>query len=102
MRFMFVVSVLVVALGFGIAPAKANSANYQKVLFQSGQGGQQVLRINSAQQAVQLVKRQYGGKILKVQRQKVNGKPGYRVKLLKDNGNVVSVLVDAKSGRIIG
>lgn len=60
------------------------------------------LVISNAQQAARLVKGQYGGKVLKVQRSKVNGNPGYKVKILKNNGHVVSVKVDAKSGRISG
>lgn len=60
------------------------------------------LAINNPQQAARKVKGQYGGKVLKVQRTKVNGNPGYKVKLLKDNGHVVSVKVDAKTGRLLG
>lgn len=56
------------------------------------------LAISNSQQAARLVKSQYGGKILKVQRTKV----GYKVKVLKDNGHVISVTVDAESGRISG
>jgi len=60
------------------------------------------LRVYSAQQAAQLVKRRLGGKVLKVNKQTINGNSGYKVKLIKKNGYIVSVLVDAKSGRIIG
>jgi hypothetical protein len=60
------------------------------------------LVINNSQQAARLVKSKYGGKILKVQRTKVSGNPGYKVKLLKDNGHVVSIKVNAKSGRVSG
>ncbi len=60
------------------------------------------LRIHNSQQAAQLVKSRFGGKVLKVNRQKVNGHSGYKVKLIKKNGHVISVLVDAQSGRVIG
>jgi len=60
------------------------------------------LKVHSSQQAAQLVKNRFGGKVLKVSKQKVNGHSGYKVKLLKKSGHVVSVLVDAQSGRIIG
>lgn len=60
------------------------------------------LAISNSQQAARLVKSQFGGKILKVQRTKVSGNPGYRVKVLKDNGHVISVTVDAVTGRISG
>lgn len=56
------------------------------------------LRVKSSNQAAQIAKGRYGGKVLKVQKQK----SGYRVKLIKANGNIVSVYVDAKTGRISG
>jgi hypothetical protein len=56
------------------------------------------LVISNSQQAARLVKSQYGGKVLKVQRTKI----GYKVKVLKDNGHVISVNVDAQSGRVSG
>lgn len=63
-------------------------------------GGAQSFDIANSQQAARLVKGRFGGKILKVQRTKVNGNPGYKVKLLKDNGHVISVKVDATTGKI--
>lgn len=62
----------------------------------------QQLRVKSARQAAQLAKSRLGGKVLKVQSQNVNGQRGYRVKLIKNDGHIVSVFVDAKSGRLIG
>jgi uncharacterized membrane protein YkoI len=60
------------------------------------------LKINSAQQAASKVMGRYGGKVLKVSKQGVNGGPGYKVKLLKDNGQIITVVVDATSGRLKG
>ena len=60
------------------------------------------LKITSAQQAASIVMSRYGGKVLKVSKQKVNGGSGYKVKLLKDNGQIISVVVDATSGRLKG
>jgi len=74
-------------------------------LAMSGQGikqQKQKLKINSSGQAAQLVKSRIGGKVLKVQNKKVNGHSGYKVKIIKKDGRIISVLVDAKSGRIIG
>jgi len=62
----------------------------------------QKLKISSSGQAAQLVKSRVGGKVLKVQNKKVNGRSGYKVKIIKKDGRIISVLVDAKSGRIIG
>jgi len=56
----------------------------------------------SAQQAARIVKNKFGGKVLKVSSSGSKTKPSYRVKLLKDNGHVVSVNVDAQSGRVSG
>ncbi|MDO6428278.1 PepSY domain-containing protein [Thalassotalea sp. 1_MG-2023] len=59
-------------------------------------------RVANAQQAARLVKARIGGKILKVQRTNVKGNLGYRVKVLTNKGHVVSVKVDAVSGKIVG
>ena len=61
---------------------------------------QQKLKVSSKEQAVQLAKRQYRGKVLKVQSSRVNGNPGYSVKLLSNDGVVFYVKVDAKTGRV--
>ena len=56
------------------------------------------LKVRSSQQAAQMAKGRYGGKVLKVQQTK----SGYRVKLLKADGHIVSVYVDGVTGRITG
>ena len=56
----------------------------------------------SAQQAARIVQNKFGGKVLKVNNNGSKSNPSYRVKLLKDNGHVISVNVDAKSGRVSG
>lgn len=58
------------------------------------------LVVGSSDEAAQLVKSSIGGKILKIKRTKVNGHAGYKVKVIKADGNIVSILVDATSGRI--
>ena len=78
--------------------ASPNSLMIVKAAYgKSGQG-----KSISAQQAARIVKNKYGGKVLKVSNSGSKNSPGYRVKLLKDNGHVISVFVDAKSGRISG
>ena len=62
------------------------------------QQAKQQLRVNSNQQAAQIAQSRFGGKVLKVQKQK----SGYRVKLIKTDGHIISVYVDAKSGRVSG
>jgi len=63
---------------------------------------QSKLQVNSAKQAAKIVRKRVGGKVLKVKNQRVNGKRSYRVKVVKPNGHVTSVSVDAKSGRVKG
>ncbi|MCL1048549.1 PepSY domain-containing protein [Shewanella abyssi] len=58
------------------------------------------LKVSSPQQAAQLVKRKYPGKILNVKSARVNGNPGYRIKLLSKDGVVFYVNVDAKTGSV--
>ncbi|BAJ01147.1 PepSY domain-containing protein [Shewanella violacea] len=60
----------------------------------------QKLKVTSSQQAIQLVKRQYPGKVLKVQSIKIQGSPAYRVKLLSSSGAVFYVSVDARTGSV--
>lgn len=71
------------------------SINVIKVTQQSSK---QALRVKSSKQAAQLAQRHFGGKVLKVKSQK----SGYKVKLIKKNGHIVSIFVNAKSGKISG
>ena len=57
------------------------------------------LLVKSPQQAIQIVKRHYKGKILRVQSSN-KGAPGYRVKLVTQDGQVFSVYVNAKTGSV--
>ena len=59
-------------------------------------------KLLSAQQAARIVKNKFGGKELKVSNSGSKNSPSYRVKLLKDNGHVISVNVDGQSGRVSG
>ena len=60
------------------------------------------LKVHNSQQAAQMVKNRYGGKLLKVCTQKCNWHACYKVKINKKNGHIISVLVDAQSGRLFG
>lgn len=59
-------------------------------------------KIKSSAQAAQLVKSRIGGKVLKVKNSYVAGKKAYQVKILKNNGHIVSYYVDAQTGRFKG
>lgn len=52
--------------------------------------------VKSSKQAAQMVKGRYGGKVLST---KQSGKSGYKVKLLKNDGRIISVFVNAKTGK---
>lgn len=88
--FMFLFSVHTVAQGSITASISTMKANQQS--------NKQQLRVKNTRQAAQLAQSRFGGKVLKVQAQK----SGYKVKLIKKDGHIISVFVDAKSGRISG
>jgi len=60
------------------------------------------LMVKSPQHAARIVQNRFGGKVLKVSKKKNNNRIGYKVKLIKKDGHIISVLVDAHSGRIQG
>jgi len=47
------------------------------------------------------VARRFSGKVLGAERAQQNGRAIYRLKVLTDLGNVLSVVADAKSGKIL-
>ncbi|WDE08173.1 PepSY domain-containing protein [Thalassomonas viridans] len=104
---------LLATLSVGQHKAQANAAvnNYQVTGYDLPSTGDKAAKKErhkkssrkiSQQQAAQKVKNRYGGKVLKVQSSKVNGQAGYKVKLLKKDGHIISVLVDGHSGKIKG
>ena len=85
-----VFSVKVIAQG-----SFAATINTMKV---NQQNRKQQVKIKNDKQAAQQAQRRFGGKVLKVQ----SLQSGYKVKLIKKDGHIISVFVDAKSGRISG
>lgn len=67
-----------------------------------GNNNDVILKVTSSGQAAQMVRARFGGKVLKVQSAKVGSHAGYKVKLMKDDGNIVSISVDAVTGQLIG
>ncbi|MBL4823231.1 MAG: hypothetical protein JKX90_06890 [Colwellia sp.] len=88
--FMITFSLPAVAQGSFAATISTMKANQQST--------KQQVRIKSTKQAAQLAQRRFGGKVLKVRTQKT----GYKVKLIKKDGHIISVFVNAKSGKING
>jgi uncharacterized membrane protein YkoI len=60
------------------------------------------LKVRSTAQAVQLVKRQYQGKVLRAQASNTDGHPGYKVKMISKAGRVFYLFVDAQTGSVSG
>jgi uncharacterized membrane protein YkoI len=68
--------------------------------FAKNGNGQQALKIKNRQQAAQIIKERYRAKVLSIGSTRVNGNPGYRAKLLSNDGVVFYVSIDAVSGRV--
>jgi len=58
------------------------------------------LKVENRDQAVQLVKQQYQGKVLSVQSKVQQQNPTYTIKLLSDKGVVFYLQVNAVNGRV--
>jgi len=90
---------IIFAQGFSIrALAQGNFAATINTMKVNQQNKKQQFKIKNDKQAAQQAQRRFGGKVLKVQ----SLQSGYKVKLLKQDGHIISVFVDAKSGRISG
>lgn len=58
------------------------------------------LKVRSRKDAIKRVKRQYKGKVLKASSTRNQGAPGYKVKMITNDGVVFYVHVDAQTGRV--
>jgi uncharacterized membrane protein YkoI len=87
--FAFTFSLDAIAQGSLVSASNALKSNKQS---------NQQLRVKSNKQAAKIVKGRFGGKVLKVKK----SKSGYRVKLIKTDGHIISVDVNAKTGKIQG
>lgn len=59
------------------------------------------LQVANREQAVQLIKQQYPGKVLKVVANQVNEPKGYQIKVISDKGVIFYLDVDAVTGLVI-
>jgi uncharacterized membrane protein YkoI len=89
--FLFIITFTIEAM------AQGNYASGQGRVKSQGQNKSQ-LKVTSSKQAAKIVKARFGGKVLKVSKKK----SGYRVKLIKADGHIVYVYVDAKTGKVKG
>lgn len=81
---------------FSSAPVFALGADNVSVIKANGSSSKQN-KVQNSSQAARIVKNRVGGKVLKV---KSNGNSGYRVKVIKDNGHIIHVTVDARTGKV--
>lgn len=95
---MFILSTTFIMTSSNQVVAQVNFAAGINVIKANQQSNKQQVQIKSSNQAAQKAQRYFGGKVLKVEAQS----NGYRVKLIKKNGYIITVFVDAKSGRISG
>ncbi|NMP17813.1 MULTISPECIES: PepSY domain-containing protein [unclassified Thalassotalea] len=91
MKFLLLSLVLLAVNAMAITPAAAKNKNAHHFVLVNNN------KVTSKQQAANMVKKRYGGKVLGVQ--SVKGR-AYRVKLLTNDGHVIYVTVDAKTGKI--
>ena len=91
---MFPIGEACAAYGAGSAFNKTIS----KVDREGSKKAQQDLAAISRKQAAAMVKTRYKAKVLSLSSSKVNGNPGYRAKLLDNNGTVFYVYIDATNG----
>ncbi|WP_372871139.1 PepSY domain-containing protein [Shewanella sp.] len=93
MKYRFLLTIL---LGASLQLAQPTAALAQM----NNQGQQQALRVTSGDQAAGMAASRYPGRVLKVSRSQVGGNPGYRIKMVSDDGKVFYVSVDARTGRV--
>jgi uncharacterized membrane protein YkoI len=91
---------LTILLGACLQLAAPGTAMAQAYAQMNNQGQQQGLKVTSGDQAAGMAAGRYPGRVLKVSRSQVGGNPGYRVKMVSNDGKVFYVSVDARTGRV--
>jgi uncharacterized membrane protein YkoI len=86
------------AVNFSALAAQGNFGASISTMKVNQQSSKPQVRVKNTTQAAQLAKRKFGGKVLKVQPQSA----GYKVKLIKNDGHIISVFVNANSGTVSG
>ncbi|MFT4655441.1 MAG: putative membrane protein YkoI [Patiriisocius sp.] len=105
-EFMKIALVLLI-VGLFMFPAPEAAANYrlntsgERVIDAPNKNVKQDYKVKNSKQATQMIKKTYRAKVLSVSSNKVNGNPGYKAKLLGNDGIVFYVYIDAISGQMI-
>ena len=94
--------ILIAALASPWCVAQLNNAQIQGGISYQLQANKQNLKVKSSEQAAKIVKNRYGGKVLSAKFKQQNQQAGYRVKLLKTDGHIIYVYVNAHTGKIKG
>jgi uncharacterized membrane protein YkoI len=97
-------------VGIFMFPLQEASANYDSMSSLNKENGRslqarnmtfaQDYKVKNRQQATQMLKKRYKAKVVNVQSAKVNGNPGYKAKLLANDGIVFYVYIDAVTGQM--
>lgn len=88
------------AVSASSAPKSPKASGSRDQAAFSSQENPPKLKVRSREQAIQLVKKQYPGQVLKAQSSRINGHSGYKVKMISKDGLVFYVSVDAQTGSI--
>ena len=100
------ITYLLILVVYLLSPATVTASQNQQSTTVNGTPGESLnlnvnkLNITSRDQAIQLVKRQYKGKVLNAQSIQVNGHKGYQIKLISNKGVIFYVSVDAQTSRV--
>lgn len=86
--------------GDALAFLKASNKVFANTALFSLSAADNNLKVKNRRQAMAMAKASYKAKVLSVASSSVNGNPGYKVKLLSNDGTVFYVLIDAKSGQM--
>lgn len=90
--------IFIFAVTLSMSAIAQGSSVFATSMMKTNQQAKSQFRVKSSKQAAQMVKGRFGGRVLKVQKQN----SGYRVKLIKSDGHIVSVYIEAKTGRMSG
>lgn len=104
------IAFVLLIVGVFVFPLQEASANYGSMDSLNTENGRSVqarnktdsqdYKVKNRQQATQMLKKRYSAKVINVQSAKVNGNPGYKAKLLTNDGIVFYVYIDAVTGQM--
>ena len=88
---------LLLSACIGIAPAQADSRQDHEVARRALEAGE----ILSLRQVLARIEREYRGEVLEVELEHEDGRWIYEVKMLRRDGSIIKLLVDARDGKVL-